>query len=280
MSTSISHLMNENCETGRFRGRKPYERSKDKENSGVFMKLPDPEDIEFTSLAWKEWLLDGDKSVFRSKDRIFRFVKKCKKDGYFDRFSGIKNHEKNGQIRRLLNGYALLDLLDCSNAVQYLRFKMWRLFEDLVGEILDVALKHRKECRTVYVDKWPGFRGLDYVVVNSKDKLGWRVGVQCKRYVGMQRTYSEIDQCSSFTRGTSAAGLYKEGFRTKERFPKRKIVLVTFNAFRRNRREKNKFRNLKNAWDAVVVIDENSMIDDPYMYRLRCDKLYEIVDWC
>jgi len=244
------------------------------------MKLPDSEDIEFTSLAWKEWLLNGDKSMFRSKDRIFQFVKKCEKNGYFDRFSGIKNYERNEQIRRLLNGYALLDLLDWSGAVQYLRFKMWRLFEDLVGETLDVALKHRKECRAIYVDRWPGFRGLDYVVLNSKNKLGWRVGIQCKRYVGMQRTYSEIDQCSSFTRGTSAAGLYKEGFKTKERFPSRKIALITFNAFRRNKREYNKFRNLKNAWDAVVVIDDNTMIDDPYMYRLRCDKLYEIVDWC
>lgn len=31
------------------------------------MKLPEFDDVGFTPLAWKEWLLYGDKSQFRTK---------------------------------------------------------------------------------------------------------------------------------------------------------------------------------------------------------------------
>ena len=125
------------------------------------MKLPEFDDFEFSPLAWKEWLHAGDKSEFISKRVIFKYLNIWNKEGYFKDCLGIKNYVRNRRIRRLLNGYAILDLLDWFKTVEWLKFPVWRLFENLVGEILREAARVKNECIVAYVDKWPGFQGLD-----------------------------------------------------------------------------------------------------------------------
>jgi len=242
------------------------------------MKLPEFDDFEFSPLAWKEWLLDKDK--FGSKRSIFKYLNEWNKEGYFEDCSGIKNYVRNRRIRRLLNGYAIIDLLDCFARVEWTRFPVWRLFEDLVGEILKTALREKEECTVAYVDRWPGFRGLDYIIINSKSKHGWKVGVQCKRFIGTRLSYNRVKKCSSYTRGTSAAGLYYKGEEMKDRFPDKKIVLVTFSAYRRNKTQEKRFSNLSEVWDLVVVFDDNLSDELPYTYKLRYDELDKIVRWC
>ena len=244
------------------------------------MKLPRFDDVEFSPLAWKEWLLYGDKSEFRSKRDIFKYLNKWNEEGYFEGCSGIKNYFRNRQIRRLLNGYAIIDLLDCFSTVEWIRFPVWRLFEDFVGEILKIVLTEKHECTVAYVDRWPGFQGLDYIIINSKSKHGWKVGIQCKRFIGTRRSYRKISECSSWTRGTSAAGLYYKGEETRDRFPEKKIVLVTFSAYRRNKSQEKRFNNLSEVWDSVMVFDDNLSDELPYTYKLRCDELDKIVRWC
>lgn len=241
------------------------------------MKLPKFDDVEFTPLAWKEWFLDRD---LRSKKMIFEYLDECNEENYFEDCLGLKNYVKNTRIRRLLNGYAILDLMDWTGTIRLLRYKMWRLFEDTVAEILREFFREREECSVVYVDKWKGFRGLDYIIVNSKSMLGWEIGVQCKRYIGSRIPYSRIHEFSRYTRGTSAAQLHDKGIDLKNKYSeKRKFALITFNAFRRNKRQEHRFNNLSDAWDLVMVLDENQTGELPYTYRLRCDGLKRVVRW-
>lgn len=245
------------------------------------MKLPKFDDIEFSPLAWKEWLLHGKESEFPSKRSIYSFLKERNREDAFEWCDGIKNYVRNRRIRRLLNGYAILDLLNERKTVEYLRFKMWRLFEDTIAEILREAIKDKKECIVAYVDKWPGFMGLDYVITNSKSNLGWKVGVQCKRYINTNPSYSKIHKYSAYTRSTSAAGLYFKGEQVKERFSrKRKIVLITFNAYRQKKSQRKRFNDLREVWDSVIVLDDNISNETPYTYRLRFDESGKISQWC
>ena len=244
------------------------------------MKLPEFDDVEFTPLAWKEWLLYGDKSQFRTKKDIFKYLNKWNKEGYFNDCLEIKVYVRNRRIRKLLNGYALLDLLNWTKTVEFIRFKMWRLFEDLVGEILKAVLKEKQEYTVVYVDRWPGFQGLDYIIINSKSTIGWKVGIQCKMYIGTRIPYCRVDEYSSFTRGVSASELYDRGIELKKKYKNRKIILVTFNAYRRNKLQERRFNWLKTAWDSVIVFDKNISDELPYTYKLSCEGLNRIVKWC
>ena len=240
------------------------------------MKLPEFDDVEFSPLAWKEWLLDKDK--FGSKKSIFKYLNEWNKEGYFEDCSEIKNYVRNKRIRRLLNGYALLDLLDWTTTVEYTRFKMWRLFEDTVAEILREAIKEKKECTIAYVDKWPGFQGLDYIIINSESKLGWKVGVQCKRYVGTRIPYRRVNEYSSFTRGVSASKLYDKGIELKKRYTdKRKVILVMFDAYKKGRLQERRFNWLKEAWDSVIVFNRSQPDENIYTYKLHFDGLNKIV---
>lgn len=243
------------------------------------MILPESNDVEFSPLAWKEWLLDKDK--FGSKRSIFKYLIEWNKEGYFDEYLRIKNHVKNKRIRKLLYGYALLDILDRTKTVEYLRFKMWRLFEDTVAEILREAVKTKKECTVTRVDRWPGFRGLDYLIINSKSRLGWKVGVQCKRYIGTRISYARIAEYSRYTRGVSAAQLHDKGIDLKEMYTKkRKILLIAFEAFRRTKIQERRFNNLKKAWDSVIIFDKNLSDELPYTYNLRFDEFNKVMRWC
>ena len=243
------------------------------------MKLPKLDAIEFSPLAWKEWFLD--KERFGSKKSIFKYLEKRNEEGYFENCSGIKNYVKNKRIRRLLNGYALLDLLDWSETITYDRYKMWRLFEDTVAEILREVIREKKECTVAYVDRWTGFRGLDYVIINSESKLGWKVGVQCKRYVGTRIPYCKVDEYSSYSRGTSASKLYDKGIELQNRFTdKRKFILVMFDAYIKGKLQQQRFDWLKDAWDLVVVFNKPLPDEDPYTYRLYFDEADRMARWC
>ena len=246
------------------------------------MKLPRFDDFEFSALAWKEWLLDI--ANFGSKRRISEYLIERNREGYFEDCSAIKNYVRNRRIRRLLNGYAILDLLDWkkrSLEFEFARVKMWRLFEDLVGEILRVAIEAKQECTVAHVDRWPGFRGLDYIIINSKSKLGWKVGVQCKRYVGTRVPYSRVDEYSSYTRGTSASKLYDKGIELQNRFTdKRRFILVMFDAYIKGKLRQQRFNWLNDAWDLVVVFNKPLPDEDSYTYRLYFDEADRIARWC
>ncbi len=242
------------------------------------MKLPKFEDLEFSPLAWKEWLLDPEE--FGSKWSIYNKIANWNKEGYLESCLEIKNYVRNKRIRKLLYGYALLDLLDWSGMLQYVRIKMWRLFEDTVAEIFQEAIKARREYTITRVDNWPGFRGLDFIIVNSKRRAGWKVGIQCKRYIGTHRSYNKISECSSWTRGTSAAWLRKKGVDAKRRFPGKKIILIAFNCFRKKKLQERRFKKLQEVWDLVTILDDNRIGELPYTYRLQFDDLEKIVNWC
>lgn len=245
------------------------------------MKLPEFDDIEFSPLAWKEWLVYGDQSEFPSKKRIYSFLRKQNREGVFEWCGGIENHVRNNRIRRLLNGYAILDLLNESQSIDFIKVKMWRMFEDTVGEILREVIKDKEECSVAHVDRWPGFKGLDYIITNSKSRLGWKVGVQCKKYVGTRIPYSRVDEYSSYTRGTSASKLYDKGLDLKERFThKRKTVLVMFEAFKKGKLQKRRFDWLKEVWDSVVVFNKPPPNENVYTYRLHFDQYSKIARWC
>ena len=147
------------------------------------MILPRAEEISFSHLAWREWLQEGEKSKFRSMKDIYEFLQQQSHDCAFQKCAAIINNVRNRRVRNLLNGYAILDLLYWCGA-KFSRYQLWRLFEDLVGEILKESIRHIKECVVINVDRWPGFKGLDYVIVNSQSHPGWKVGIQCKRYIG------------------------------------------------------------------------------------------------
>jgi len=245
------------------------------------MKLPEYEAFEFSPLAWKEWLHRGDKSDFRSKRDIYAFLKRQNREATFEWCNGIENSVKNRRIRSLLNGYTILDLLNEEKTVEFTKFKMWRLFEDTVVEILREAIKEKEECTVAYVDRWSGFKGLDYIIINSGSKLGWKVGVQCKRYVGTRIPYCRVNEYSSYSRGVSASNLYDKGIALKERYTdKRKVILFTFSAYRKKKIEKRRFDWLRSAWDSVIVFDKNTEGDCPYTYKLHFDELDKIVRWC
>ena len=92
--------------------------------------------------------------------------------------------------------------------------------------------------------------------------------------------FESFNEYSSYTRGTSAAKLYDKGIDLKKKFSKRKILLITFEAFRRNKMQEKRFNNLKEIWDSVIVFDDNRLDNLPYTYRLRFDELNKIVKWC
>jgi hypothetical protein len=126
----------------------------------ALMILPALDDIEFSPLAWKEWLLYGKFSDFPSKASVYDYLLQLDRDEVFDWCKGITNTVKNERIRRLLNGYVVFDVLVKSKEIDLLKVKLWRLFEDLVEEILREIIAHKVECGVAYVDKWPGFQGL------------------------------------------------------------------------------------------------------------------------
>lgn len=123
--------------------------------------------------------------------------------------------------------------------------------------------------------------GLDYVIINGESKLGWNVGVQCKRYVGTRIPYCRVDEYSSYSRGTSASKLYDKGIELKKRFAdKRKIILVMFDAFKKGKLQQQRFNWLKDAWDLVAVFNKPFADEDPYVYRLHFDEADRIARWC
>jgi len=231
--------------------------------------------------VWKEWLVYGNQSEFPSKKKIYTFLQEQNDEGAFEWCGGIENYVKNDRIKRLLNGYAILDLLNESESVKFVKVKLWRQFEDTVGEVLREVTRDKEECSVAHVDRWPGFKGLDYIVTNSRSRLGWKVGVQCKEYVGTRIPYSRVDEYSSYSRGVSASKLYDKGVDLKERFTKkRKTMLAMFEAFKKGKLQQKRFNWLKEVWDSVVVFNKPLRTEKLYTYRLYFDQHGKIAQWC
>ena len=238
------------------------------------MRIPRLEEVEFSPLLWKEFLVAD--SAWKTIKEFYQYFRE--NVGKIDYCRGMNLNVSNMKIKRLINGYIMFDLLEWDKKIQ-LRFKMWRLFEDLIGEMMREALKGRNECTVVHVDRV--IRGLDYVVTNSRSKEGWNVGIQCKRYVGSSLPKSKLGEFGSWSKGTSAAQLVKKGEKLRERWgSKKKFVLACFNAFRKNAQQEQRFRNLMKSWDCVFVLDKSVKSQTPYSYRIAAPELERIVSWC
>jgi hypothetical protein len=244
------------------------------------MKIPRPEDIAFSPLLWKESIASD--SDWQTVDDYYSSLLKHleeQRNTNKEWLAGIETNVNNKRIKKLINGYAILDILYWDNQVDLLHYKMWQLFEDLVQEILKEALRDKPECTVVHVDKLKGFKGLDFVITNSSRKDVWKVGVQCKKYVGSDLPKSRIEQYGPWTKGTTAPNLAVKGRELHQRFPKKKFVLATFNAFRTNEKEKKRFDELKDAWDCVMVFDKSLDTQTPYTYKIRLPELSRIEEW-
>jgi hypothetical protein len=238
------------------------------------MKIPPLSEIEFSPLLWREFLQTN--SEWKSIREFYPYLKEKGKD--IDYCKEVQINASNVRVRRLINGYVMLDLLDWDNKI-YLKYKFWQFFEDLTAEILRELLKSKRHCTVVHVDKCK--KGLDYVIANNKIEEGWKVGVQCKRYIGLKLSKSKIKQVNSWSKGTSAVHLIEKGHELHERYgSNKKFVLICFNAFRVNSQQKNRFNELKKSWDKVIVLDKNTNGDIPYTYRIDASGLERIVDWC
>jgi len=238
------------------------------------MKIPKLEQIEFSPLLWKEFLAAD--SVWKTIEEFYPYLRE--NAAKIDYCKGIEIDVSSTRIKKLINGYVVLDLLEWDRKIQ-LRFKMWQLFEDLVGEMMREALKESDECTVVNVDRL--IKGLDYVVTNSRSKDGWNVGIQCKRYIGSALPKCKLGKFGSWSRGTSAVQLTERGNELRQRWgSKKKFVLVCFNAFRNNTQQDRRFGNLKKSWNCVMAIDKSKKSDTPYTYRIAIPELDRIVSWC
>jgi len=240
------------------------------------MKTPRLREVEFSPLLWKEWIAKD--SQFRTAEEVYSYFREQARE--MDWCREIRMDVSNRRIRKLIYGYAITDILEWDRRIFHLRFKMWQLFEDLVGEVLREALRRKEQCTVVNVDRHPGFKGLDYVIANSRKKQGWTVGIQCKRYVGSSLPKRRLDEYKSWSRGTSAVQLLKKGDELHSRFPRKKFVLATFNAFRNNVQQENRFKNLKQSWDCVMVFDKSTNTQTPYIYKIKLPELEKVVKWC
>lgn len=240
------------------------------------MKLPKLREIEFSPLLWKECIVAN--SEWKATEEVYQHFHEHAEG--LDKYKEIKMHVSNRRIKRLINGYAIFDILEWDNKMILSKFKMWQLFEDLVGEVLKGALKTRDECTVVHVDRLAGFRGLDYVVTNSRKKEGWTVGVQCKRYVGSALPKYKMGEYGSWSRSLSAVHLIRKGEELHDKFPRKKFVLATFNAFRNNKIEEQRFRKLQKSWNCVMVFDKSINTKTPYTYNISLPELDRIVKWC
>jgi hypothetical protein len=237
------------------------------------MKIPTLKEIEWSPLLWKEFLAAG--SEWNTIAEFYPYFRKHARE--IDDCKGIEMRVPNTRIRRLINGYIMLDLLEWDRKIM-LRFKMWQLFEDLVGEMLREALKDKTECTVVHMDRY--FKGLDYVITNSKSKNGWNVGIQCKRYIGSALPKCKLGEYGSWSKGTSAAQLIEKEKTLRQKWgSKKKFVLFCFNAFREKAQQKQRFRNLKKSWDCVIAIDRCVKSDTPYTYKIAIPELDKIVNW-
>jgi len=240
------------------------------------MKVPKLREIEFSPLLWKECIAKD--SAWRTIEEIYSHF--CEQVGEADWCREIKVEVSNRRIKKLINGYAIFDILEWDRKISQLRFKMWQLFEDLVGEILREAVRTKEQCTVVHVDRHPGFKSLDYVITNNRKKEGWTVGIQCKRYIGSALPKSRLGEYGGWSRGTSAVQLSDKGKELHEKFPRKKFVLMAFNAFRNNAQQQQRFRKLKSSWDCVMVFDKSISSATPYTYKIALPELDKIVRWC
>lgn len=244
--------------------------------------VPPSISFDLTPLAWQEMYLHYDEKSIRSKKDLLEYLRESEKC-----YDWIKNNIESRniskrwgfRIRDLLVGYCLLDLGDWTGHLGFEKRKMWELFEDLVYEIFREALRRKHSCLIVPVDGLSGFKGLDFVVINQTDE-DWNVGIQCKRYISTGIPASKMDKYGPYSRNVSAAVLTKKSQELRERYRSKKIVLTTFDIFYENQQQFNRFQNLKNRsqWDRILVF--NKPQSPIYKYRLNCDGLETVIDWC
>ena len=240
------------------------------------MKILKFGEIKFSPLIWKECIVKN--SELKTAEEIYEYF--CEQSDRLAWCKGIIVNVPNKRVRHLINGYVLFDILEWCGRIKLVKFKMWQLFEDLVGEILREILRTKDECSVIHVDRLPGFKGLDYIITNSEKKDGWCVGIQCKRYIGSALPKCRLEDFGSYSRGVSASRLYEKGVELHQRFPKKKFVLAAFNAFRGDKRQEQRFQKLKRSWDCVMVFDKNVDVKYPYEYKISLPELKKIIEWC
>ena len=242
------------------------------------LELPSSNEIRLTPLMWKE-LLDG--GTFANKAEFLDYLKECNKDGRFEDFAGIDDRIFSfgwkGECKKLMRTYYLLEALKRTGSLR-LRYNLWQHFEDLVGEMLRVALRKHQHMKVVNVDKLPGFQGLDWIVANEHNRGVWRLGIQCK--LDIVTSHSAAASWASPWRATSALRLVEHSQKLEGRFGiHKRFALVSSSGYRNSKSEKQRWQKLKREgeWDIICVFESRRCFKLPYTFNLSLDTFDNIV---
>ncbi len=227
---------------------------------------------------WKELVAYGD---FENKADFFDYLRERNRDGEFDDFKGIADNIISkgwkAEARKTLRGYYLLEILDYADR-DFLKMPLWKHFEDLVGELLRIALAGYEHLKVVSVDKWPGFRGLDWIVVNERKSDGWRLGIQCKKNIWTSASRKRA--WANPWGGTSAVRLVEHAANLENKWGiHKRFALVASYAWRYEKSEKNRWERLRyhSDWDFVSVFEARRSFNKPYSYSLTLEEFDNVV---
>jgi hypothetical protein len=227
---------------------------------------------------WAEIL---ERDTFKNKADFLDYLRKMNGKGKFKDYDRINtrifSHGWKDEAEQLMRGYYLLEILKNTGCLE-LKFPLWRHFENLVGEMLRVALRKRQHLKVVYVDRLAGFLGLDWIVVNEHSSDTWRLGVQVKKNIGTGTSYWAA--MGNPWKGNSTPKLIESSRKLEDRFGKHKrFALVASYAYRATPREKARWHKLthESEWDIISVFESRRDFNPPYTYNLSFDKFDNLV---
>jgi len=91
----------------------------------------------------------------------------------------------------------------------------------------------------VHVDGLSVFKGLDYVITNSKKKEGWTVGIQCKTYIGSALPKCKLEEYGTWSKSISAPSYIRKARSCMNDF-RRKSLFLQLSMLSEQIREKGK----------------------------------------
>jgi hypothetical protein len=139
-------------------------------------------------------------------------------------------------------------------------------------------LQKHKHLKVINVDRLRGFRGLDWIVMNEHSRDGWRVGIQCKKYISSSS--SKKKAMGNPWGRTNSLRLVDHARKLEDRFGiHKRFALVASFAYRTSKSEKHRWWKLRRGsdWDAICVFESRRSFNPPYTYNLSLDTFDNIV---